>query len=64
MWFSFGWSTMRKFSEGPGLSIGPFQKYEHKVMHFPYVVIKTCRKLSKNCSIHGKNREKSAPYNF
>ena len=55
---------MRKFSEGPGLSIGPFQKYEHKVMHFPYVVIKTCRKLSKNCSIHGKNREKSAPYNF
>ena len=26
--------------------------------------MKSCRKLSKNCSIHGKNREISGPYNF
>ena len=24
LWSSFGWSTMRKFSEGPALRIGPF----------------------------------------
>ena len=26
--------------------------------------MKSCRKLSKNCSIHGKNREIFGPYNF
>ena len=26
LWPSFGWSTMRNFSGGPALSIGPFLK--------------------------------------
>ena len=28
LWSSFGWSTMRKLSEDPALSIGPFQKVQ------------------------------------
>ena len=39
LWPSFGWSTMRKFSEGPALSIGPFQKIQLEVIYF-YVVRK------------------------
>ena len=40
LWSSFGWSTiMRKFSEGPVLSIGPFQKIQLEVIYF-YVVRK------------------------
>ena len=34
-WPFFGWSTMRKFSEGPALSIGPFQKVQiDEVIYF------------------------------
>ena len=51
---------MRNFSEGPGFSNGPFQKVHSEVIYFPYVV----RKLSKNYSIHGKNRDISGLYNF
>ena len=40
MWSSFGWSTIRTFSEGPTLSIGPFQKVRHEVICFPHVVRK------------------------
>ena len=42
---------MRDFSEGVALSIGPFQKVQHEVAYFPYVVkkMKSRRKLSKNC---------------
>ena len=39
LWSSFGWSTMRKFSEGPALSIGPFQNVQREVIYF-YVVRK------------------------
>ena len=39
LWSSFGWSTMRKFSEGPALRIGPFQKVQLEVIYF-YVVRK------------------------
>ena len=31
---------MRNFSEGPVLSIGPFQKFQLEVIYFPYVVRK------------------------
>ena len=31
---SFEWSTMIKFSEGPALSIGPFQKVHPEVICF------------------------------
>ena len=37
---SFGWSTMRKFSEGSVLSIGHVQKVQLEVIYF-YVVRKT-----------------------
>ena len=33
LWSSFGWSTRRKFSEGPALSIEPFQKVQHEVVY-------------------------------
>ena len=59
----FEWSTMRKFSGGPTLSIGPFQKVQREVIYFPFVVRKKVSELSKYCSIHGKNREISGPYN-
>ena len=39
LWSSFEWSAMRKFSEGSGLSIGPFQKVRLEVIYF-YVVKK------------------------
>ena len=39
LWSSFGWSTMRKFSEGPELSIASFQKVQLEVIYF-YVVRK------------------------
>ena len=64
LWSPFGWSAIRNFSEGPGFSIGPFQKVQREVIYFPYVVMKCRRKLSKNCSINDKNREFSGPYNF
>ena len=31
---SFGWPTKRNYSEGPALSIGPFQKVQREVSHF------------------------------
>ena len=40
LWSSFGWYTMRKFSEGSALSIGPFQKVKLEVIYF-YVVRKS-----------------------
>ena len=44
LWPSFRWSAMRKFSEGPVLSIGPFQKVQLEVIYF-YIV----RKNKKLC---------------
>ena len=57
---------MKNFSEGPVLSIGPSQKAQPQVIHFPYVVRKNEKpcKLSENCSIHGKSRKIYSPYNF
>ena len=57
---------MRKFSEGPALSMGPFQKVESEVIYFPYVVTKNeiSKKLSKNFTINGKYCEVSGRYNF
>ena len=40
LWSSFGWSTKRNFSEGPALSIGPFQKVQREVIYSSYVVRK------------------------
>ena len=57
LWPSFGWSTMRKLSEGPVLIIGSFKKVELELIYF-YVVrkkMKNYHKLFKNCSIPGKN---------
>ena len=56
---SFGWSTIRNFLESPALSIRPFQKVQREVIYLSYVLekIKNRHKLSKYCSIHGKNRE-------
>ena len=34
---SFGWSTMKKISEDPVLSVGPFQTVQLEVIYF-YVV--------------------------
>ena len=31
-WSSIGWSTMRKFSEGPALSIRLFQKVQREMI--------------------------------
>ena len=39
LWSSFGWFAMRRFSEGPALSIKPFQKLQPEVSYF-YVVRK------------------------
>ena len=65
LWSSFGWSTKRNFSEGLTLSFRPFQKVQREVSYFPYVEkVKSRHKLSKNCSINGKNCEISGPYNF
>ena len=33
LWFSFRWSIIRNFLEGPVLSIGPFQKVHHEVIY-------------------------------
>ena len=33
LWSSFGWFTKRNFSEGPALSIGPFQKVQREVIY-------------------------------
>ena len=40
LWSSFGWSTMKKFSEVPALSIGPFQSVQREVICFPFVIRK------------------------
>ena len=67
LWFSFGWSTKRKFLEGPALRIGPLQKIQREKIYFPYIVrknMKSCHKFSKNYSTHGKNCETSDPNNF
>ena len=37
LWSSFEWSTVRKFSEGLALSIGPSQRAQREVIYFPYV---------------------------
>ena len=57
LWSSFGWSTMKKFSEVPALSIGPFQNVQREVR-------RNMSESSKNFSIHCKSREISGPYNF
>ena len=54
-WSSFGWSTMTTFSEGPAVSIGPFQKVQHRVIYFPIVVRRNVSELSKSCRTHCKN---------
>ena len=66
LWSSFGWFILTNFSVGPGLSIGPFQKVQYEVIISPMWLekMKSRRKLSKNYSIHRKNREISGPYNF
>ena len=64
LWSSFGWSTMKKFSEVPPLSIGPFQSVQREVICFPFVIRKNVSELSKKFSIHCKSREISGPYNF
>ena len=33
-----GCSTIRNFSEGPALSIRPFQKVQREVIYFPYII--------------------------
>ena len=40
LWSSLGWFTKRNFSEGPALSIGPFQKVQREVIYNSYVVRK------------------------
>ena len=40
LWSSFGWFTKRNFSEVPAFSVGPFQKVQREVSHFPYVARK------------------------
>ena len=47
LWSSFGWSIIRNFSEGPTLSIGPFQKVQCEMVYLPYVVKKW--KIVINC---------------
>ena len=52
-------------SEGAALSIGPSQKVQHEVIYLTILQLeKNVSELSKNCSIHIKNREISGPYNF
>ena len=48
LWSSFQCSTKRNFSEGPPLSIGPFQKVQRETIYFPYVVRKN-EKGAINC---------------
>ena len=58
---------MRKFSEGPALSIGPFQKIQREVIYFIYAVRKSENSrhiLSKNLNMHGEHREIFGSYNF
>ena len=55
---------MKIFSKVPALSVGPFQNVQQEVIFFPFVVIKNVSELSKNFSMHCKNRESSGPYNF
>ena len=38
LWSTSRWFTMRKFSEGPALRIGPFQKIQREVIYFIYAV--------------------------
>ena len=40
MWSSFGWPTMRNFSEGPGLNNEPFQKIQREMTYFPNLIRK------------------------
>ena len=55
---------MKKSSEVPALSVGPFQNVQHELIYFPFVVIKNVSELSKNFSMHCKSHEFSGPYNF
>ena len=61
---SFGWSTMKKFSEVTALGVGPFQNVQREVIYFLLVVRKNLRELFKHFSIHCKSRGISGPYNF
>ena len=61
---SFGWSTMKKFSEVTELGIGPFQNVQREVIYFLFVVRKNVSELFKHFSIHCKSRGISGPYNF
>ena len=45
LWFFSRWSEIRNFSEGPALSIKPFQKVQRAVIHFPYLVTKNEKPL-------------------
>ena len=40
LWFTFGWYTIRNFSVGPVLSIGPFQKIQREMICFSYAATK------------------------
>ena len=40
LWFTFGWYTIRNFSVGPVLSIGPFQKIQREMIYFSYAATK------------------------
>ena len=63
-WFSFEWCTMKKFSEVPPLSIGPFEEVQREVIYFPFAIRKNVSELSKDFSSHCKSRENSGPRNF
>ena len=62
LWCSFGWFTMAKVSEGPVLSIRPFQRVQHEGTCLPFVVRKNVSEFSKNGSIRIKNCEIFALY--
>ena len=67
LWSTSRWFRMRKFSEGPALTIGPFQKIQREVIYFIYAARKSetrRRILSKNLNIHGEHREIFGSYNF
>ena len=55
---------MKKFSEVPALSIGPFQNVQLEMICFLFVIIKKVSDLSKSFSVHCKSRDISGRYNF
>ena len=69
MWSTLRWSTIRNFSEGKVLSIGPFKKVQCEVIYFLHAFMqlkemKNRRKLPKNCNIDGINCEIFGLHNF